>query len=390
MNQSRRNRVLQVIRDCPDEASKTFIQRKTRMGMESTIVMVNSLLEEGLICEAGVSGGSVGRRSTLLRINPAGQFFIGVRFNVEHVWAVLYDFSLKEVARTGRTVPRDTNRDSLIAIVTQCIRAMCGMLAENRDRLCGIGIAAPGINDYYRGISKRYIHIPDWVDVPLAQIIGDAFGCPVFVENSTRCLINALHLEEAGLKNVLLIQVGRGVGSAVLIDGKIFRGSTNSAGNIGHIRVTDKPIPCECGRTGCMETMCGYPALRRMILHAKGAGKLAQVSADFQDPSHDYQDLIGLAARGDPDAAACVKEIGFYVGKGAASIIPVLNPQKLVISGMLAGLPDFCRAVKDSIEAVCFPEVIESMHIDFCDYDDHISAVGAVLLVYQHFFSAQG
>lgn len=390
MNQARRNRVLQVIRDYPDDASKTFIQRKTRMGMESTIVMVNSLLAQEWIYEAGVSGASVGRKSTLLRINPSGQYFIGVRFNVGHVWTVLYDFTLQEVARTSRTVERGVNRDALIAMIKQCIQAMRDMLGDKKDRLCGIGIAAPGINDYYQGISKRYIHIADWVDVPLAKIISDAFGCPVFVENSTRCLINALHLEEAGLRNVLLIQVGRGVGSAILINGKIFRGSTNSAGNIGHIKVSEEPILCECGRTGCMEAMAGFPALRRMIQAGRQMGKFSHLGDDYQDPGHDFQDLFDLVRMGDADAAACVREIGTYVGKGAATIIPAVNPEKLVISGMMATLPEFCQAVKESIERESFPEMIESLRVDFCNYDDHMSAVGAVLLVYQHFFSAQG
>lgn len=373
----RRNRVLQVIRQHPDSACKTLIQRETGMGMESTITMVQDLLREQMITDEGPRNlSAVGRRANVLRMNPDGCYFIGLRFNVEKIWGVLLDFTLQEIGRVCVPLPEGLHRDEVLQSLLHTAENLRAQLGDRQNRLCGLGIAAPGLNDADRGVCIRYVHISDWVNVPLQKYLEEHFHLPVVLEGSTRCLLMSIAKDNPGLKNALLLQMDRGVGSSILVDGHLFHGATNMAGNIGHLCVTDQPIRCECGRIGCLEAIAGSRAIIRRYRELIGETEAPEKTQEV------YQRICREACIPNTVACGLLQEAGRAVGRAVYTAVTLLNPSHVILSGLPCEVPCFCATVQKVATDYGFPESMVTMDFSFQHYDECQGAIGAAYLLY--------
>lgn len=186
----------------------------------------------------------------------------------------------------------------------------------------GIGIATAGWVDTNRGtVVYATENLPGWTGTAIAERIGGAFDLPVAVENDA----NALALAEAhfgagrGLRHFICITLGTGVGGGCFIDGRVNRGAHFFANAAGHITLYPGGLPCSCGKHGCLEPYANAAALLR---YAQGR---------FSDPRH----LIRAANDGDPLARHAVRELANNLAQGCASLVQLLDPEALIISGGL-------------------------------------------------------
>ena len=131
----------------------------------------------------------------------------------------------------------------------------------------GIGFGLPGQVDFKSGIVRLITNIPGWVEIPLAKMIEDEFHIPTRIDNDVRCAaLGELNFGAGkGCENLICITVGTGIGSGLIVNGKLVRGASNAAGEIGHIKLQmqDGPI-CGCGDTGCLEAFASGPSIVAM------------------------------------------------------------------------------------------------------------------------------
>jgi glucokinase len=253
-------------------------------------------------------------------------------------------------AREERTTPRDAD-----AIVEELLNVTAGLAATG---VAAVGIGAAGMVEFEAGTLRFAPNLP-LRDVPLADLIGKGSGLGCVVDNDA----NAAGWGEyrfgaaAGHRHVLLVTVGTGIGGALVVDGRLYRGAHGFAGEIGHVIVEPDGPECGCGNRGCWEQVASGQALDR----------LARIEAD-RDPSGGIAEAAGerkatgrdvsVAAKlGDAAALAIFDEVGRRLGEGIAGLVNGVDPEVVVVAGGVAEEGDLLLAparlaFADSVEAV--------------------------------------
>lgn len=205
----------------------------------------------------------------------------------------------------------------------------------------GIGFDFPGQVDCKTGVVKLAPNIPGWVNVPIAQMIEDEFHIPTRIDNDVRCAaLGELKFGAGrGCENFICITVGTGIGSGIVINGKVVRGATNAAGELGHIKLQMNGGPiCGCGDTGCLEAFASGPAIVAMAQeYIKGgkSTKFREMAAVEGGEITPYM-VAKAAEEGDPVAKRIFEIVGKYIGIGLTSVINLLNPERVIIGGGVA------------------------------------------------------
>lgn len=219
-------------------------------------------------------------------------------------------------------------------------QAIKDLMAETKaSNIEGIGFDFPGQIDYKNGIVRLAPNIPGWVNIPIVQIIEDEFKIPTRIDNDVHCAaLGELNFGAGkGCENFICMTVGTGIGSGIVINGKLVRGASNAAGELGHIKLQmhDGPI-CGCGDTGCLEAFASGPSIVAMAEDYIRGGK----STKFREMANGGQItpyiVCEAAKAGDPVAQRIFTIMGEYIGVGLASVVNLLNPEKIIIGGGVA------------------------------------------------------
>ncbi|MFZ5815846.1 MAG: ROK family protein [Bacillota bacterium] len=239
-------------------------------------------------------------------------------------------------------------------------------LAEGRE-VVGIGLGMPGLIDRHRGIS---IHSPNtgWSNVDVLSRFTD-YGLPLAMENDTRChAVGELHFGAGrGLAHFVLLTLGTGVGSGIVMDGQLFQGGSGRPGEIGHVVVQPGGPPCGCGNRGCLEAVVGGKALG---LRARALGV-----------ADDTRDLFARAAGGDERAAAMVDEVCRHLGFGVSVMANLFNPQRVIIGGGMAAAGDrLLEPIRRYAYELTMPGIRETYDIVRAALDEEAGIVGAAAL----------
>ncbi len=212
-----------------------------------------------------------------------------------------------------------------------------GLIKKNhltKNDIKGIGIGLPGLVNAKLGVVSALVNIPHWKNVPLKKLLEGRLRVRVFIDND----VNLMALGEwkmgagQGAVNLVCITLGTGVGGGLIVNGALYRGSSFSAGEIGHIPLNEKGPRCNCGGFGCLERYIGNKFLLRK---AKKIFKRKDVTLEM---------VKKMADHGHKTALQFWKDVGVKLGNGLASVVNVLNPDSIVIGG---GVSDaFCHFSK--------------------------------------------
>ena len=249
----------------------------------------------------------------------------------------------------------------------------------------GIGFGFPGQVDYKSGIVRLAPNIPGWVEVPIAKMIEDEFHIPTRVDNDVRCaaLGELKYGAGKGCENLICITVGTGIGSGLIVNGKLVRGASNAAGEIGHIKlqIHDGPI-CGCGDTGCMEAFASGPAIVAMAEEYTLGGKSTKYR-EMANGGDITPFIVAEAAKaGDPVAKRIFARIGEYIGIGMASVVNLLNPEKIIIGGGVADAGDILlEPLKETLKKRAMKIAGETVEVVPAQLGNTAGVIGASLLI---------
>jgi len=268
--------------------------------------LVSDLMDRGHVVELGQSGAvRPGKPAILVDINRQGLQVIGVDLSSESdLRAAVLDLDGNILERLERPVGTATGQ----AVVEQVLELVAETAGRATAPLLGIGVGTPGIvtGD---GVVLTAPNL-GWSEVPVRELLEKHTGLPTLVSNDADAAVHADHTFGGGCDDEILVKIGRGVGSGVIVGGRRARGAHSAAGEIGHVTVgTDAGTLCVCGRTGCLETWMSAPSLER---------------------------ALGVAAAGeDPEAATAVvyQEAGERLAIALAPVVGVLDLAEVVLSG---------------------------------------------------------
>lgn len=269
--------------------------------------------------------------------------------------------------------------------IKQAIKDLMKETNTEAKDIQGIGFDFPGQVDCKTGVVKNAPNIPGWVNVPIAQMIEDEFHIPTRIDNDVRCAaLGELKFGAGrGCENFVCITVGTGIGSGLVINGKVVRGAANAAGEIGHIKLQmeDGPL-CGCGDSGCLEAFASGPSIVAMAQEYLKGGK----SAKFRELAGDGEITPYIVAKaaeaGDPVAKRIFEKMGYYIGMGLTSVINLLNPEKIIIGGGVAECGELLLdPIKRTINERAMKVQREAVEIVPAELGNSAGVIGASMLV---------
>lgn len=249
----------------------------------------------------------------------------------------------------------------------------------------GIGFGFPGQVDYKSGIVRLAPNIPGWVDVPIAKLIEDEFHIPTRVDNDVRCAaLGELNFGAGkGCENLICITVGTGIGSGLIVNGKLVRGASNAAGEIGHIKLqmNDGPI-CGCGDTGCLEAFASGPSIVAMAEDYIRGGKSTKFREMANSNPITPYIVCEAAKAGDPVAKRIFTIMGEYIGIGMASVVNLLNPEKIIVGGGVADAGEILMTpLKETLKKRAMKIAGEAVEVVPAQLGNTAGVIGASLLI---------
>jgi len=258
---------------------------------------------------------------------------IGVDIGGTKVAAAVVDAAGRVLRHEQRRTPAarpDSIRDVVVDLVGELTRS---------HPVAAVGVGAAGWIDADRSV-VRYAPNLAWRDEPLRDLLAAALGLPVVVENDANAAAWAefrFGAARQAAHSMVLLTVGTGIGSGIVVGGELVRGGHGMAGEIGHTRAVPDGLPCGCGRRGCLEQYASGTALVRLAREAvaqqpEPSGVLMELAGG--DPERIDGPMVTRAARaGDKVARSAFDEVGRWLGAGLADVVAVLDPEVLVLGG---------------------------------------------------------
>src|SRR5262245_47014954 len=225
------------------------------------------------------------------------------------------------------------------------------------ERIAAMGICTPGPVDHVSGTLLTLVNVPGLSNTPLRQMLADRLKLPVRLDHDAKAAaLGEFHYGAGrGKKSMAYVVIGTGVGAAIIIDGKLYYGDSNSAGEVGHMTVDPNGELCPCGTKGCLETYTSGPWLARRYQRAIGGHSADAVGGEK---------VAQLAAQGDPAASKIMREAGEALGIAVASMAMMLNVEWYVIGGSVAKAGDLLFGpAREAIPCYSFKAVGSRVHI---------------------------
>jgi len=327
-------------------ASRADLARSSGLTRVTVSDVVGGLVAEGLLRESAAPvQGKVGKPPVLVQLAEEARQIVAVDLSADGIVSgALLNLSGKVQERLSRPLDGRRGPDA-VALLHELVGEL--VAAASRPVL-GIGVGTPGVVD----AAGVVIDAPNlgWHGVELADGLRSAFDVPVFVANDANTAVLGEHtFGAAGDGGLMLVRVGTGVGSGLVLEGALLHGHRSAAGEVGHVVIDPDGLECACGRRGCLETVLAAPRLRER-----------------------------LAADG-PDALA---EVGVQVGVALAPVVGTLNLHELVLSGPLDLLDGpLLDAVDRTIRERTMPVSGEELVVRTSALGDDVVLVGAAVLV---------
>ena len=348
--------------------SRTDIAHRLGVSAGTVTALTRGLIESGVVEALEMASSSGGRPAELLGLVGSVAVAVGVKVADDHIAVVRAD--LDGTVLAGETHPFDATANpfpTLADILEPHVRR-----AGESHILLGVGLGLPGFEDPY-GSGVVQAPLFGWRNMPVGEHLARTLGVPVLVDNdvNTLAVAESLYGVARGLDHFLTITIGRGVGMGIVVGGELYRGARGSAGEFGHVCVERDGRACACGKRGCLETIVSEPALLLAARQRRFVTK--DVRADG---------LAAKAAAGHSGIAGLYAEAGTVLGRAAAAVAVVMNPQAVVVGGEGTRAWQFMAAAfHDAFEADSFPPVRGATAIHVEPWDDSKWALGAASLV---------
>ena len=312
------------------------------------------------------------------------KYRIGVDIGGTNIKIALVDREGKIVYSNTTPTRAEMGYEFTINNIKQAIKDLMKETNEDKNSIEAIGFGFPGQIDYVEGKVLILPNLPGWVNVPFRKIMEDEFQIPTYLDNDVRCaaLGELNYGAGVGAKNLICITVGTGIGSGIILNGKLVRGASNVAGEIGHIKMTmgDGPL-CGCGDYGCFEAYASGPNIVAMAKEYLKGGKSAKFKELATEELSPYV-VAQAALQGDVVAIQIFKKMGEIIGLGLTSVINLLNPEKIIIGGGVADAGDILfDPIKDTVARRAMPIQREAVEIVHAKLGNTAGVIGASLLI---------
>lgn len=355
--------------------SRTQLTEVSGLSVGAVSQITTELIQDGWILEVGEGDYTGGRRQVMLKLNPTMGYAMGLKVMEDRVVCAVTNFEAHVLHYREQSLPADDHPDHICAALAQMTREMIAISGLRHDQFFGVGVGLAGVIYGQKGM-VHYSPFFGWRDVPLARMLQEQVGLPVIIENDVNTLTLTEHLFGAGRQcsNVVVVTVGRGIGMGMIINGQLYHGAQGGAGELGHIiidasRTHDNPLD------GSLEYLAADPTVTEGYRSTAYRGGL--------------QTVIDLADTGDEKARARLAASGEYLGIGLATVINIISPEMLIISGEGVMAGDYrLKPMLEALQRYAFNGLLDDVQVVIEPTDDKAWARGAASLVLSKVFES--
>ena len=345
--------------------SRAQVARLTGLTRPTVSDLVAGLLEDGIVRESGRGPSTGGKAPILLQVVDSARYLVGIDLGDVRFRGALMDLRGRTI-READVPSGDANGSRALDQVASLVRILT---TDVTRPILGIGIGAPGLIDTDEGNVIQSVNV-DWAGVPLARIIADQTGLPVYVANDSQVAAVAEHaFGPVSNPNLVAVKVGRGIGAGIIINHALYQGDGYGAGEIGHTRMRADGDLCRCGGRGCLETVASTGAVLRRI--AAEGGSEATLEA-----------AVSAMQSGDDRVLRIVTEAGEQLGTALAGVVSALDVRRIVLVGDMTSFGEpWLTAVRTRTTTGALRALTRDLQIELGSGEDVVIRGAAALLM---------
>ncbi|MDF2611748.1 MAG: Glucokinase [Lachnospiraceae bacterium] len=376
--------IINIIKD-NELISRQQIADLTGLTPPAITGIIRELIDTGFVKEVGLGQSQGGRKPVNLQFNCSAGYVIGIEVTSQEITVALAD--LKNIPTCIGRVAVDM-KDPAIAVkeLIHVIKQV-SLNKENKEkRIVAIAIAFPGMLNRSEGTVKRAVNLGKmWNGYPLKATLENEFGLPIYIETNSKVAALGEKWYGGGIncENLIYINMGEGISAGIIMGEHIVQGSQGYAGQIGHTVMIEQGTLCNCGNRGCLETVCGIPALVQKV-NAKlpfladedPLKKRFNITQEIQ-----INDIVEVALEKESYARDVLRQATHYVALATSHMINLYNPDAVFIGGKLAIVAEFfMEDFHEVIASHTFSEVEDATTIIISKLGVDSGVIGACAL----------
>ncbi|MGY6211534.1 ROK family transcriptional regulator [Cytobacillus firmus] len=366
MKRQNKNLVLDILKT-KSPISRIDIAKITGMSPTSITRIVNELQLQGYLRETEAVASGVGRKATLLEVRGDVLYTVGIEIDKSllKVGIVNYIGEMVSLLKSKRN-----ESESYMETLHKINMIIQKIMDENEipaAKIVGLAVGLPGYIDYKNGIVKVSDQLK-WKDANLAEDLQKLTSFNVIVDNELKMKIVAESFTGKAMnsQNSILIGIGSGIGSSIMLNGDIYRGETNNAGEIGHTVIDPTGNVCNCGKIGCLATYISEGAI------LADSRKVKDVSS-IEDVFQSYRDR-------EPWALNIMDRASTYIALAISNLLCLYNPEVIILSGnTIEKLPEMKEAIEQKCELYIWEPLKQSVRIVYSELSDNGVVLGAAI-----------
>jgi len=356
------------------------IINKMQLSAPTVQTLLNELMDEKFVEVKGTGSSSGGRKPNLFGLVENSMFILAIDIGRHSTRIAIFNIGNKNV--TGiRYLP--VILESKVKVIDEIYAFASKIMSESEidpKKIIGVGLDMPGLIDSVKGKNYTFFNF----DKPLRTILEEKFKMPVVISNDAHAKASAEFRfgMAKGKKNVVVIHLGWGLGTGLIMDGKLYQGANGFSGEFAHIPMQENGYLCNCGKKGCLETIVSAMALTRDVVSALQSGEesvitsLVENNLDLVEPNI----ILQAAKAGDHFAIQAFSELGINLGRGLAVLVQTLNPELIVLGGILAKAEKYLTtAVEQSLQSYTIPNIRQGVKIVNSKLGDEANLLGSVI-----------
>ncbi|MEA2310789.1 MAG: hypothetical protein QOE28_757 [Solirubrobacteraceae bacterium] len=375
LRERNRAEVIKVLRR-ERSLSRADIARHTGLSRTTISSLVGDLQASGIVVEVAGSAddevhASRGRPGVRLALEPSAGTALGVDFGHTHVRVAIADLSSRVLAERHAEVDVDHSAATALDAAAELVDSVLAEAGVDRDTVIAVGMGLPGPIDSETGQIGSSVILPGWAGVRPGPELNARLDLSIEVDNDANLgALGELTFGAAqGARNLIYVKLASGIGAGLVLGGRLHRGATGIAGEIGHVLVNPDGPVCRCGSRGCLETVAGAPALLDLLRPTLGGD--VTLSA-----------MLAACEDGDAGTRRVVMDAGRAVGRAVADLVNSLNPELIVVGGHLAAAGDpLIDGVRESIGRYSLPAAAQASEVRAGVLGERAGVLGALALV---------
>src|SRR3954466_2939709 len=322
--------------------TRSALARSTGLSRTTISTLLGELIGQGIVAEASDGGArrGAGRPATVVRLDHSAGAAVRIDVGARHLGVAVGDLAPRLLAERWVPLPAAHRAVEGMDRAAELARDALAEAGVEKSAVIGAAMGLPAPISQPAGVVASSNILPGWAGVQVAEEMSERLELPVFVENDSNlgALAESAWGAGAGFDHLAYIKAATGIGAGLVQDGKLFRGTTGTAGEIGDTTVAEDGPICRCGTRGCLELYAGGTAL---------LGALRQSHPDVET----LEQVVELAHQNHPACALALADAGAHIGGAIAHLINLFNPRRIIVGAVWGGggetLLQPMRAVSD-------------------------------------------